>query len=243
MLRFYAVEYWHTMSTFVCYLSTTCGARCARSEELFVANFKPAKQFDMSTSNQVSVSLLKRLEKAVDDTEWRHENLTAVCRAIGSFSGTLDAKSEQTFFVRVIKVLILTSVSKQGNKDDTACIASNIMHIVSQYMRILRLHWKFLKVVVEKLFEFMHELHPGVQEMSCDTFLKIVNECTEMFMPFIHDILDRLPNVVSDLEQAQLQVVYEAMNVIIQSEPSSDVRQALVDRLNAAKLAVFESRL
>ena len=34
-------------------------------------------------------------------------------------------------------------------------------------------HWKFLKTVVNKLFEFMHEVHPGVQDMACDTFLKI----------------------------------------------------------------------
>jgi hypothetical protein len=44
-------------------------------------------------------------------------------------------------------------------------IASNIMYVVGQYPRFLRLHWKFLKTVVNKLFEFMHEKHPGVQDM------------------------------------------------------------------------------
>jgi hypothetical protein len=34
---------------------------------------------------------------------------------------------------------------------------------VGQYPRFLRAHWKFLKTVVNKLFEFMHETHPGVQ--------------------------------------------------------------------------------
>ena len=33
--------------------------------------------------------------------------------------------------------------------------------VVGQYPRFLRLHWKFLKTVVNKLFEFMHETHPG----------------------------------------------------------------------------------
>ena len=42
-------------------------------------------------------------------------------------------------------------------------IASNIMYVVGQYPRFLRAHWKFLKTVVNKLFEFMHETHPGVQ--------------------------------------------------------------------------------
>ena len=44
-----------------------------------------------------------------------------------------------------------------------AVIASNIMYVVGQYPRFLRAHWKFLKTVVNKLFEFMHEKHPGVQ--------------------------------------------------------------------------------
>eukprot|EP00965_Chrysotila_dentata_P070977 2345668-Pleurochrysis_carterae.AAC.1 len=38
-----------------------------------------------------------------------------------------------------------------------------LRYVVGQYPRFLRAHWKFLKTVVNKLFEFMHELHPGVQ--------------------------------------------------------------------------------
>lgn len=34
---------------------------------------------------------------------------------------------------------------------------------MGQYPKFLRAHWKFLKTVVNKLFEFMHETHPGVQ--------------------------------------------------------------------------------
>ena len=51
-----------------------------------------------------------------------------------------------------------------------------------QYPRFLRAHWKFLKTVVNKLFEFMHEHHPGVQDMACDTFLKISQKCKRKFM-------------------------------------------------------------
>lgn len=53
---------------------------------------------------------------------------------------------------------------KRG-KDNKAVIASNIMYVVGQYPRFLSAHWKFLKTVVNKLFEFMHETHPGVQDM------------------------------------------------------------------------------
>ena len=38
------------------------------------------------------------------------------------------------------------------------------------------------KTVVNKLFEFMHETHPGVQDMACDTFLKIAIKCKRKFV-------------------------------------------------------------
>ena len=70
---------------------------------------------------------------------------------------------------------------KRG-KDNKAIIASIIMYIVGQYPRFLRAHWKFLKTVVNKLFEFMHETHDGVQDMACDTFIKIAQKCRRFFV-------------------------------------------------------------
>ena len=55
-------------------------------------------------------------------------------------------------------------------------------YVVGQYPRFLRNHWKFLKTVVNKLFEFMHETHPGVQDMACETFLKICYKCKRKFV-------------------------------------------------------------
>ena len=55
-------------------------------------------------------------------------------------------------------------------------------YVVGQYPRFLRNHWKFLKTVVNKLFEFMHETHPGVQDMACETFLKITHKCKRKFV-------------------------------------------------------------
>ena len=73
-------------------------------------------------------------------------------------------EDEKRFLVTVIKDLLGLCENKRG-KDNKAVIASNIMYIVGQYPRFLRAHWKFLKTVVNKLFEFMHETHPGVQDM------------------------------------------------------------------------------
>lgn len=62
---------------------------------------------------------------------------------------------ERKFLVTVIKDLLGLCEQKRG-KDNKAIIASNIMYVVGQYPRFLRAHWKFLKTVVNKLFEFMH---------------------------------------------------------------------------------------
>ena len=66
--------------------------------------------------------------------------------------------------------------------DLTSCPTSVRRYVVGQYPRFLRNHWKFLKTVVNKLFEFMHETHPGVQDMACETFLKITHKCKRKFV-------------------------------------------------------------
>ena len=65
----------------------------------------------------------------------------------------------------VIKELLGLTEQKRG-KDNKAVCASDIMYIVGQYPRFLKAHWKFLKTVVNKLFEFMHETHEGKQKPS-----------------------------------------------------------------------------
>ena len=65
---------------------------------------------------------------------------------------------ERKFLVTVIKELLGLCEQKRG-KENKAIIAANIMYVVGQYPRFLRAHWKFLKTVINKLFEFMHGKH------------------------------------------------------------------------------------
>jgi len=73
----------------------------------------------------------------------------------------MSEETEKRFLVTVIKELLGLCEMKKG-KDNKAVVASNIMYTVGQYPRFLKAHWKFLKTVVNKLFEFMHELHEGM---------------------------------------------------------------------------------
>ena len=120
-------------------------------------------------------------------------------------------EDEKRFLVTVIKDLLGLCEQKKG-KDNKAIIASNIMYIVGQYPRFLRAHWRFLKTVVNKLFEFMHETHEGVQDMACDTFIKIAQKCRRQFvqiqvgevMPFIDELLANINSIICDLQPQQV---------------------------------------
>lgn len=127
---------------------------------------------------------------------------------------------------------------KRG-KDNKAVCASDIMYIVGQYPRFLKAHWKFLKTVVNKLFEFMHETHEGVQDMACDTFIKISQKCKRHFVmqqagesePFIDEILRNLHRITVDLSPQQVHTFYEAVGYMISSQPHKAIQERLIEQL------------
>jgi exportin-1 len=109
--------------------------------------------------------MTEKLSKQVDGSEWGWNQLNTLCWAIGSISGAMSEETEKRFLVTVIKDLLGLCEMKRG-KDNKAVVASNIMYIVGQYPRFLKAHWKFLKTVVNKNFEFMHESHEGKWNLS-----------------------------------------------------------------------------
>ncbi|GLE00729.1 hypothetical protein PINS_up009517 [Pythium insidiosum] len=182
--------------------------------------------------------MLEKLTAQVEGTEWSWNNLNTLCWAIGSISGAMSEENEKRFLVTVIKDLLGLCEMKRG-KDNKAVVASNIMYVVGQYPRFLRAHWKFLRTVVNKLFEFMHELHPGVQDMACDTFLKIAQKCRRKFVvtqvgesrPFVEELLDELARIVSDLESHQVHTFYEAVASMLAAETDPARKEVLLGRL------------
>ncbi|KNA06335.1 hypothetical protein SOVF_182050 isoform B [Spinacia oleracea] len=182
--------------------------------------------------------MLKKLSKQLNGEDWSWNNLNTLCWAIGSISGSMMEEQENRFLVMVIRDLLnLCEITK--GKDNKAVIASNIMYVVGQYPRFLRAHWKFLKTVVNKLFEFMHETHPGVQDMACDTFLKIVQKCKRKFVivqvgesePFVSELLTGLPTTITDLESHQIHMFYEAVGHMISAESDPQKRDEFLRRL------------
>jgi len=193
--------------------------------------------FDPSDCEKI---MIDKLAMQCDQTsgEFSWHNLNTLCWAIGSISGAMNVDDEKRVLVTVIKDLLLLVEIKRG-KDNKAVVASNIMYVVGQYPRFLHAHWKFLKTVVKKLFEFMHELHPGVQDMACDTFLKISQKCKSQFVmlqpeenqPYIEELLDQMADNVRDLKPHQRHRFLEAMGYMIGEEGNQNRQEQLLARL------------
>lgn len=202
----------------------------------------------VDTEELMRVKLLRQL----DELEWLWLNINTLCWAIGSISGTMNEDMEKRFLVAVIKDLLSLTEMKRG-KDNKAVVASNIMYIVGQYPRFLKAHWKFLKTVVNKLFEFMHETHEGVQDMACDTFIKITRKCKRHFVvvqpgelePFINEIITNIQYITKALLPQQVHTFYEACGVIVSAQTQKAARDQLLGELmalpNSAWRAIVDS--
>eukprot|EP00123_Amoebidium_parasiticum_P017948 comp24043_c0_seq2/m.43098 comp24043_c0_seq2/g.43098 ORF comp24043_c0_seq2/g.43098 comp24043_c0_seq2/m.43098 type:complete len:1076 (-) comp24043_c0_seq2:246-3473(-) len=194
--------------------------------------------------------MTERLHRQTDESQWSWKSLNTLCWAVGSISGAMSEEDEKGFLVTVIKYLLMLVEMKRG-KDNKAVVASNIMYIVGQYPRFLRAHWKFLKTVVHKLFEFMHETHEGVQDMACDTFIKIAQKCRRYFVahqqgepqPFIDEILSQMNTIICDLQPQQIHTFYEAVGYMISAQMDPMVRENLIDRLMVLPNSSWEQNI
>jgi len=131
---------------------------------------------DMDKVIQERLDLLSREKKET----FNFDNLNKLCWALGSISGCMIVEDENKFVVSVVKEL-LNLCEKTSGKSNKALVAANIMYVVGQFPNFLTGHWPFLKTVIKKLNEFMHEKHPGVQDMASETFLKISRLTKHMF--------------------------------------------------------------
>ena len=179
-----------------------------------------------------------KLEYLFDPAHWNFDNINKLCWAIGSISGAMVESAEKSFLVFVISKLLSLCESKKG-KSNKAIVAANVMYVVGQYPRFLKSYWKFLKTVLNKLFEFMHETHEGVQDMACETFLKVCQRCKKQICtsqlpdekPFIEEIIERTPSITDGLTDSQKQIFYEAKASVISSESDPQRMNVSIEKM------------
>lgn len=196
---------------------------------IFLTHLNPAKTQER---------MIHLLNTQMKDEHWNVNLLNSTSWAIGCISGSLNEDEEKKFVVTVIKYLLGLCEIKKG-KTNKASVASNIMYVVGQYYRFLNKHWRFLKTVVKKLFEFMHEMHPGVMDFACETFLRISIKCGEQFTivndeeeePYINTLVRSIKEDTNDLTNYQKLMFYEAIGNMISTEPDCKKQVYLINTM------------
>ena len=81
----------------------------------------------------------------------------------------------------------------------------------------------------------MHETHDSVQDMACDTFIKISQKCRRHFVtlqpgepaPFIDEILNNIENIICHLQPQQVHTFYEAVGCMIAAQSDEQILELI----------------
>ena len=177
-----------------------------------------------------------KLSRQFDGSEWSFDNMNSFCWAVGTLSETLSLEEEKFFLIYFLRNL-LQMCERKKDLESKSIIASNIMHLVSQFTRFLVLNNDFLKTVLNKLLEFMKNSYKGVKEMACNIFLKICKQCKQHLVkqpinkknpsapplpPFVITFVSEVENHTQTLDTFQRIQLYEAAGHMISAIPNSE---------------------
>ena len=177
-----------------------------------------------------------KLDAIMKSKDFNYNKLNSLCWSCGCIADILNTEEEKIFYIKIVRML-LQFVQLCDNTNDKAIIASNIMHIVSQYKRFLEKNDEFLKTVIKKLFEFMHEKFDGVKEMASNTFLKVCQQVKHKLInfyddqkkqPYILSIFQDINKHTSELALLQKIQFYESAATIISGCNDDSKKEKLV---------------
>ena len=194
------------------------------------------------TTNLLHAKINEQFEIAKQQNKINPALLNSISWSAGCISGAMNDMTEMQFLIVFIKVLLSLCEIIHGKGNKAIC-ASNIMYVVGQYPKFLNNHWKFLKTVVKKLFEFMHESFEGVQDFACETFLKISIRCARNFTilqqgeneEYIKDLVRNVSETTKDLKPHQQLMFYEAIGNMINSEQNLTKKTVYIKQLMSEK--------
>ena len=194
------------------------------------------------TQNLLQAKITEQLNKAESEQKIIPALLNSISWSAGCISGAMPDIIEIQFLIVFIRVL-LNLCEKIKGKGNKAICASNIMYVVGQYPKFLNNHWKFLKTVVKKLFEFMHESFEGVQDFACETFMKISLKCAKNFIikqeqeneEYIKDLVRNVSETTKDLKPHQQLMFYEAIGNMINLENNLQMKIYYIKQLMEEK--------
>jgi exportin-1 len=177
--------------------------------------------------------------------------LNALSWSAGALSGALPPMEERTFVIIILRQLFEMNQKEKSLRGRTY-LAENIMFVCSQFPTFLSDNWPFMKLVIDKLFEFMlHEID-DVREMAVHTYKTIATKCRCQFLvshgnepPIIDDHIQLLEGHVSGLKLSQIVEIYGAVAVLVAGNVEEGVvamqTRTLMKQLNGRFAAVLEA--
>lgn len=98
-------------------------------------------------------------------------------------------------------------------------------------------------------FWTFHLLLLGVQDMACDTFIKIANKCKRHFValqpgetePFIEEIVRNMRKITCDLSPQQIHTFYEACGYMISAQGQKGLQDRLIESLMALPNSAWDA--
>ncbi|KAH0788718.1 exportin-1 [Histomonas meleagridis] len=172
--------------------------------------------------NDMMEALVQRVNE-VTQSEWNPNAINSLCWAIGSLSGALPEKEELNFISNILSYLIRACM-QLSDIPARAIAASGVMYICSQYSRVLIQSWQLLKTVLMKLFDFMKEPIPAVQDSAVESFKNIARFCRSEIIKkqpseqasFLDMMLSNMGEILQPLSLENVIGTFEAVVMIIQ---------------------------
>ncbi|OHS96306.1 exportin-1 [Tritrichomonas foetus] len=197
-----------------------------REALIFLSNINSE---DIIAAIQERIILLKE--------HWDCHILNTICWSAGAITGSLSISDEKSFVIMILKELLEMNANAQS-VPDKASIASGIMFVCSSYPRFLMNHAQFLKTILGKLFEFMHNDVPGVKEMAVDSFKKIAEKCRRTLLvpsnkepAFIEYLIVNMDGIASALSNDLRAELFNAVSIIIAGCNNDGEKTALTNSL------------
>ncbi|GIQ85070.1 hypothetical protein KIPB_006684 [Kipferlia bialata] len=157
--------------------------------------------------------------------------------AAGALSNNLMPQQTENAFLMSTLHSLINLTDYKVTVADKAVAASCVMYVCASFSRFLNSSDNFLRTVILKLVQFMHESHEGVKEMAVDTFLTIAERCSRTLALATSDKTEFLStlfaNTATNTEKIAgnrdlLTVYFRACGLIIASIQSSQLRDQML---------------
>ena len=179
-------------------------------------------------------------------------NINRICWSAGAISGAIPADEEKKFVLSILKEL-LDLFGTYDESENQAILASGIMFVCSRYPRFLMEHWPVMKVIIEKLIDFMHSSFDGIMDMAVDSFKTIAENCKRQFLIphqgdnriYLEILLENMYGMISDLNTELIISIFGAFSKIISGLPDEGQRSVtvrdLMNRINERWVILLQS--